>query len=372
MMIIEVNLMPGRGQSDPDRPVGRGDARNAQAALTTPAARSMFWVSRRSASSIRISTFTCRKGPCPRMGLRPGDPGDCADFGVYGTADPPRRGDDRRNHRGRVLPVGGVREKALAARRAGIGTLSCREEQRDLLDIPKHLRRDVKFILVDRIEEVLEAALRPPSDDPEEFKCNQSLLFYRSYDPRKREWERGRSVKIPGLRGGRLLGASRCRNRGDPVVCQCRLRHGRPQPDGAGQQRGRNHRDTDRRRRPARPAPGRHGGQSMAARRHLPATAVTRWPVTSWARALPVRVISLCRAQSRPWLRLFEGRGTGGVNWRLVGGSAGRRTGRGGGDSRGRQAAGCWLCATTAAMAATTTATSICAWMTIPNPSRSW
>jgi len=64
--------------------------------------------------------------------------------------------------RGRVLPVGGVREKALAARRAGVRTFILpRKNERDLLEIPEHLRRDVEFVLVDRIEQVIEAALLP-------------------------------------------------------------------------------------------------------------------------------------------------------------------------------------------------------------------
>ena len=67
--------------------------------------------------------------------------------------------------RGRVLPVGGVREKALAARRAGVKTFILpRKNERDLLDIPEHLRRDVEFVLVDRIEQVIEVALLPAPD----------------------------------------------------------------------------------------------------------------------------------------------------------------------------------------------------------------
>jgi ATP-dependent Lon protease len=65
--------------------------------------------------------------------------------------------------RGRVLPVGGVREKALAARRAGVTTFILpRKNERDLLQIPENLRQDVTFVFADRLEEVLEAALYPP------------------------------------------------------------------------------------------------------------------------------------------------------------------------------------------------------------------
>ena len=49
--------------------------------------------------------------------------------------------------RGRVLPIGGLKEKTLAARRAGIKTMIIpKENEKDLDDIPKYLRKDMKFI----------------------------------------------------------------------------------------------------------------------------------------------------------------------------------------------------------------------------------
>ena len=48
--------------------------------------------------------------------------------------------------RGRILPVGGVREKALAARRVGIKTFILpRKNERDLEEIPKKLRQDLDY-----------------------------------------------------------------------------------------------------------------------------------------------------------------------------------------------------------------------------------
>jgi ATP-dependent Lon protease len=69
--------------------------------------------------------------------------------------------------RGRVLPVGGIREKALAARRAGMEAfiLPGRNEN-DLRDIPKKLRQGINFVKVDRMEQVLEQALLPPLPEP--------------------------------------------------------------------------------------------------------------------------------------------------------------------------------------------------------------
>jgi ATP-dependent Lon protease len=64
--------------------------------------------------------------------------------------------------RGRMLPVGGVREKALAARRAGIKTFILpRKNESDLEEIPKKLRQDLNIVLVDTVLEVLDAALLP-------------------------------------------------------------------------------------------------------------------------------------------------------------------------------------------------------------------
>jgi ATP-dependent Lon protease len=64
--------------------------------------------------------------------------------------------------RGKVLPVGGIKEKVLAARRAGVRTVILpRHNQNDLEDIPEILRRDVQFVFVDTVREVLDHALEP-------------------------------------------------------------------------------------------------------------------------------------------------------------------------------------------------------------------
>jgi ATP-dependent Lon protease len=60
---------------------------------------------------------------------------------------------------GQVLPVGGIREKILAAQRAGISTLVIpKENEGDLDDLPKDVRKELTFVLADSIDEVLEAA----------------------------------------------------------------------------------------------------------------------------------------------------------------------------------------------------------------------
>jgi ATP-dependent Lon protease len=63
--------------------------------------------------------------------------------------------------RGDVLPVGGIKEKVLAALRAGITeVLLPAENERDLVDLPPTARKKLKFIFVRTVDEVLKAAIR--------------------------------------------------------------------------------------------------------------------------------------------------------------------------------------------------------------------
>lgn len=65
--------------------------------------------------------------------------------------------------RGRVLSVGGVKEKILAAHRAAIRTVILPEDnRRDLVEIPKEVRDDLNLVFVKDMDGVLEAALRKP------------------------------------------------------------------------------------------------------------------------------------------------------------------------------------------------------------------
>jgi len=63
--------------------------------------------------------------------------------------------------RGKVLPVGGIKEKVLAARRAGIKTIILpRRNERDLEDIQPEVRKELEMIFVDTVDEVIRHALR--------------------------------------------------------------------------------------------------------------------------------------------------------------------------------------------------------------------
>jgi ATP-dependent Lon protease len=62
--------------------------------------------------------------------------------------------------RGRVLPIGGLKEKLLAAHRHGIvEAVLPRDNEKDLPDIPENIRKDMKLHFVETMDEVLRIAL---------------------------------------------------------------------------------------------------------------------------------------------------------------------------------------------------------------------
>jgi ATP-dependent Lon protease len=85
--------------------------------------------------------------------------------------------------RGQVLPVGGIKEKVLAAHRVGVKTVILpRRNEIDLEDLPKEVRESLVFVLVDTVDEVLNAALEPvqiqtegePAGIPQQSEANDA------------------------------------------------------------------------------------------------------------------------------------------------------------------------------------------------------
>lgn len=63
--------------------------------------------------------------------------------------------------RGRVMEIGGVKEKVLAAHRAEIATIVLpKENEKDMVDVPKHVKDEMKFTFVENMDEVLKVALK--------------------------------------------------------------------------------------------------------------------------------------------------------------------------------------------------------------------
>ncbi len=71
---------------------------------------------------------------------------------------------------GKVLPIGGLKEKALAAMRAGIKVIIAPElNKKDLVSIPAEFKKKLKFIFVERVDDVIDAALLPKKVESVEF-----------------------------------------------------------------------------------------------------------------------------------------------------------------------------------------------------------
>ena len=65
--------------------------------------------------------------------------------------------------RGKVLPIGGLKEKLLAAHRAGLTTIVLpRDNEKDMADIPAHIQKELQLHFVETMDQVLQFALERP------------------------------------------------------------------------------------------------------------------------------------------------------------------------------------------------------------------
>jgi ATP-dependent Lon protease len=77
--------------------------------------------------------------------------------------------------RGKVLPVGGIKEKILAAKRAGITDIvMCQENEKDILEIPEMYLKGVQFHYVENVQDVWNFALSDEIvDNPLKFEIEE-------------------------------------------------------------------------------------------------------------------------------------------------------------------------------------------------------
>jgi ATP-dependent Lon protease len=103
--------------------------------------------------------------------------------------------------RGKVLPVGGIKEKILAAHRAGIKTVILpKENEKDLREIPESVLKDLEIVLVETMDEVLDVALvRPIRQKAEEEKAERSVLAERFQERQMPETVSGEKIDRPGI-----------------------------------------------------------------------------------------------------------------------------------------------------------------------------
>ena len=160
---VEVTLMPGKGNLLLTGQLGEVMRESAQAALSYARSR---------ARELEIPTETFERhdihvhvpaGAVPKEGPSAGITIATAIISALTQRPISRRVamTGEITLRGRVLPVGGLKEKVLAAHRAGIKTFVLpKRNEKDLSEVPSSVMRDLDFVLAGDMSEVLRAALR--------------------------------------------------------------------------------------------------------------------------------------------------------------------------------------------------------------------
>ena len=165
ILFIEVALMPGKGQLLLTGQLGDVMKESCQAAMSYIRARAKkFGIPENFYQKMDVHVHV-PEGAVPKDGPSAG--------GAITTALVSALTKIPVNHivgmtgevtlRGRILEIGGVKEKVIAAHRAGLKTILLPEENRkDLEDIPKQVLRELRFVFVSHMDDVLKVALTKP------------------------------------------------------------------------------------------------------------------------------------------------------------------------------------------------------------------
>ncbi|RJQ25307.1 endopeptidase La [Candidatus Parcubacteria bacterium] len=178
ILFIEVALMPGRGRLTLTGQLGEVMKESCQAALSYIRARAKkFGVKDNFYQKTDIHVHV-PEGAVPKDGPSAGT--------AITTALVSALAKNPVNHlvgmtgevtlRGRVLEIGGVKEKVIAAHRAGLKIIiMSKENRKDLEDIPKEVLKDLRFVFVSHMDEILKVALTKPLPGFKEIKGEKEI-----------------------------------------------------------------------------------------------------------------------------------------------------------------------------------------------------
>jgi ATP-dependent Lon protease len=170
LLTVEATVMPGKGKLTITGKLGDVMQESAQAAMSYVRSRAeALGLEKRFLESIDIHVHV-PEGSIPKDGPSAGV--TMATTLVSALCKIPVRKDVAMTGeitlRGRVLPIGGLKEKVLAAHRGGITrVLIPKENEKDIREIPRRVREKLELVLVESADEVLRLALR--LEHPEEF-----------------------------------------------------------------------------------------------------------------------------------------------------------------------------------------------------------
>jgi ATP-dependent Lon protease len=166
ILFIEVSIMPGRGNLTLTGHLGDVMKESCQAALSYVRSHwEMFGLKKNFYSSIDIHVHV-PEGAVPKDGPSAG--GAIATAMISALTKIPVRRDvgmtGEITLRGRIMEIGGIKEKVIAAHRAGIKTIIMpKENKKDLEDIPKYVLDDLRFVEATDVDDVIKEALDFPN-----------------------------------------------------------------------------------------------------------------------------------------------------------------------------------------------------------------
>jgi ATP-dependent Lon protease len=162
ILFIEVAIMPGKGHLTLTGQLGDVMKESGQAALSYVRSRwKMFGLAANFYQNIEIHIHV-PEGAVPKDGPSAGAAIATAMVSAL-TKIPVNKLVGMTGEltlRGRILEIGGLKEKVIAAHRAGLKTIIIpKENKKDLEDIPQYVLKDLKFVYAEQMDEVLHAAL---------------------------------------------------------------------------------------------------------------------------------------------------------------------------------------------------------------------